>query len=369
MRVASLYSGVGGLDWGFAKEGYEFVFANDFNEFACETYTKNFQKFFQHDCNYLKVGDISKHLDDIPEHDLLLGGFPCPAWSLAGQRKGFDDDRGAEFWNCIKVLKKNQPKVAIFENVKGLLSHGDGESIKIMHEAFDEAGYKSDHRLFSLWKYGVPQDRQRVLLVCVRKDIDIEPLDLTPEATTDRKIALREVIGALTPPDPSDEHKFYQSHNYHAGRSDNKGRWMKIIKEGENLSHLTEEEILKRVAQNGDSIEEFTAWRRAALKKRLKTDDVGSLSLKPKTLMGYFRLNYNEIAPTMWFGNTSIPIHPTQDRSISIREAALIQGFPLDFDFFGGVSHRYKQIGNAVPPIFSEVLAKHAVAILAKVFP
>jgi DNA (cytosine-5)-methyltransferase 1 len=125
------------------------------------------------------------------------------------------------------------------------------------------------------------------------------------------------------------------NHNLHVS-TEVKQHWFKILKEGENLANLSEDVIRERQTELG--LEHVS---------------------KPKTLTGYRRLDSHKVAPTMMFGNTCLPIHPTEARNLSVREAATIQGFPLDFIFLGGISAQYKQVGNAVPPSFAVLLAEH----------
>lgn len=349
MKVASLFSGVGGLDYGFHHNPFfEIVFANDFEPNACKTYLKNFEGAEK----YLKEGDIEKLVNDIPQHDVIIGGFPCQAFTLAGSRKGFEDDavslktkeplkRGLQYQNCIKDLQLKQPKFFFFENVKGILSHAFKDSndqviktIDVIMDDFKAAGYNVFYKLAKMADYGVPQKRERVIFIGTRSDLDINPELLFPEPpkVIDRDLKLK---ANLIFGDPRESQ--YTNHNYHTGNSKGtKMGWIKVLLEGENLVDLTQDEIDTRC----DS---------AGIERRVK----------PNSVMGYRRLHGDQIAPTMMFGNTCLPIHPYEDRSISVREAAYIQGFPKDFVFMGGVASQYKQVGNAVPPIFSKFLANH----------
>jgi DNA (cytosine-5)-methyltransferase 1 len=320
IRVASLYTGVGGLDFGFIlNDAFSHVFANEWSKDAASTFSFNYERLKGRSADFLKIGDIAEFLPTIPEHDLLLGGFPCPSWSLAGKRQGFDDKRGQEFFNCLKVVTDCKPKMFVFENVKGLLSHNNGESLAFMLEKLSNEGYVVNATLHNFANYGIPQKRERVFMVGIRNDIkpfvvefDKKPAPIVSEVMDYVKANC--TFGVL-------------NHNLHIGNGKAKYHWFKILRPGENLKDLREAEVLRRETELG-------------LPPRRPL---------PKTLMGYVRMDPTTVAKTMAFGNTCLPMHPFEDRSISVREAATIQSFPLDFEFKGGIAAQYKQVGNAVP--------------------
>ena len=328
-KIASLFTGIGGLEYGFTKdENFDIVFANDFDHWACETYRCNHVNAE----SYLKEGDIKDYINNIPDHDILLGGFPCQPFTLAGHRKGFDDNRGLEFFNCVKALTLYKPKFFYFENVKGILSHDKGKTLSRVLEELNNCGYKVENKLVRMSNYGVSQHRERVIFIGVRNDLPYKPIDLYPSQCGGAK-SLRELLKDF-PPLSDTQTSDLINHNYHYGTS-RKMHWIKLLKEGENLYHLEEDEIRHR-------------------ERELNLEP----AVIPKSIMGYRRLDGNQISPTMMFGNTCLPIHFEEDRSISVREAAYVQSFPLDFEFKGGISYQYKQVGNAVPPVFGSLLAE-----------
>lgn len=327
IKVASLYTGVGGLDFGFAfNDAFEHVFANEWNKDAAATFKHNYRKSFDHEPAFLHVGDIATFIETILEHDLLLGGFPCPAWSIAGMRGGFDDVRGREFFNCLKVVTNCKPKMFVFENVKGLLSHNNGASIAFMVEKLIEQGYQVTHKLHKFSDYGIPQKRERVFMVGFRNDI--KPFDITfPNKPAPTIVEVLNYVKANCILGEG-------NHNNHLGRNGIKGHWMKVLLPGENLYNLSIDVIEARE-------------RKLGLPHRPK----------PQSAQGYVRMAENKVANTMMFGNTCLPIHPTEPRSISVREAAQFQSFPLFFEFLGGIAAQYKQVGNAVPYKIGQMLA------------
>jgi DNA (cytosine-5)-methyltransferase 1 len=327
-RVASLYCGAGGLDYGFqATPGFAHAFANDFEKSACATYAKNFRGAAE----YLKCGPIEDSLPDLMrmKFDLLIAGFPCPSWSMAGKRQGFVDKRGQEFFTCLSVLHACKPRMFIFENVKGLLSHEGGKSFEFMLTALKNLGYSVEYKLVRMRDHGVPTERARVIIVGSLMGPD-GLASVFPEAIEPKNLTLKDVLGVVGP--VGEGGKGYPNHNLHAPKK--KMHWIRVLKEGEELPNLSEEEVRRREAELG----------------------LEPLPI-PTSIMDYRRLSGGKVAPTMMFGNTSLPIHPYEDRNLSVREAATVQGFPLDFVFEGGVSAQYKQVGNAVPPLFSKQLA------------
>ena len=171
MKVASLFCGCGGLDYGFHKAGYEIVWSNDFDKYAVETYNKNFP-------NKAICADINQvDLDSIPKHDVLIGGFPCQPFSMMGKENGFKDRRGTLFFKVIEIIEnqKNrgqQPRIVVLENVRNLMTHDKGRTFKVIRETLEGLGYHVFSAQLNSADYGVPQTRNRVFLVCLMDDID-----------------------------------------------------------------------------------------------------------------------------------------------------------------------------------------------------
>lgn len=187
--AASLFCGAGGLDMGFDQAGFKTVWANDFEPSACETF-KKWNKTAEVVCGDIAKVDYSK----IPQTDIMLGGFPCQGFSLSGPRK-IDDSRNVLYKHYVKLVKQNQPMAFIGENVKGLLTMGDGEIIKAIIADFGKCGYDVFYKLINAKNYGVPQDRERVIITGFRKDLKVK--DFLLPNTNGEKMTLREAIGNL----------------------------------------------------------------------------------------------------------------------------------------------------------------------------
>ena len=183
MKVVSLFSGIGGLDQGFIDAGYDVVWANDFDQYAAYTYNKNNPEGIMH------LGDINEiDLDDIPQHDVLIGGFPCQPFSMMGEQKGFEDTRGTLFFRIVEIInyqikKQRAPRVIVLENVRRLLTHDNKKTFATIKRVLEELGYKVFYSVLNSADYGVPQIRNRLFIVCFRNnDVDFEfpaPIELS----------------------------------------------------------------------------------------------------------------------------------------------------------------------------------------------
>ncbi len=326
-RLVSLFSGCGGMDLGFKKAGYDIVYANDFDADAQKVYEKN-------------IGDIDKRsildvpVDEIPDCDILNAGFPCQPFSNAGNRKGVKDSRGNLYKECLRVIKEKQPKVIVFENVRGLLSIKDEKGnllidtiVKNLNEIGE--GYNVNYKLINASDYGVPQNRIRVIVVAFRKDLE-ETFVFPP---TKNKVGLS--IGNIIDipkeiPNQIDWEFSPQALSL-----------IKLIPEGGSWKSIPYELLPDRLKRIRDNMKKYHA---------------------PNM---YRRFARNEIAGTITASaqpeNCGI-IHPLEDRRFNVREIARIQTFPDDFAFFTdekkSVQNMYKVIGNAVPPLLAEVIAK-----------
>ena len=170
MKVVSFFSGLGGLDKGFVDMGYEIIWANDFDKYAVQTYEANFGKHIVH-------GDINEiPLEEIPDCDVLIGGFPCQPFSMMGQQKGFEDTRGTLFFRIAEIIndkieRGKKPKAVILENVRSLRTHDNGRTYREIQRILEEElGYKVYCEILNSADYGVPQTRNRTYIVCFAND-------------------------------------------------------------------------------------------------------------------------------------------------------------------------------------------------------
>lgn len=158
-RMIDLFAGIGGTRLGFYQTGaVNIVFSSEWDKFAQKTYYANYGE--------MPSGDITKiHESDIPDHDILVGGFPCVAFSQAGLKRGFDDTRGTLFFDIARIIKEKRPKAFLLENVKNLLGHDHGRTFETIHQTLEDMDYEVYHHIFPAKDFGVPQNRERIYIV------------------------------------------------------------------------------------------------------------------------------------------------------------------------------------------------------------
>lgn len=194
-KSIDLFAGVGGIRLGFDnafKSRIKTVFVSEIDEYAIKTYQSNFHDKFK------IVGDITTVSEDVvPSFDICLAGFPCQAFSLAGKRKGFEDDykgtcRGTLFLDVVRICEKHRPKVIFCENVKGLLLHDRGRTFRVIKKAFEQIGYRVFYKVLNSKNFGVPQNRERIYIVCFRNDLDSSMFEFP--ASTNSNCKLKDIL-------------------------------------------------------------------------------------------------------------------------------------------------------------------------------
>ena len=309
LKVASMFCGCGGMDLGilggfeylgkrYAKLPYEIVYALDNDEYCTKIYNDN----FKHKC---VVQDI-KSLDiaSLPDFDVLIGGFPCQSFSISAQnppRLGYKDERGMLFFEMVKILRERHPRFFIAENVKGLLSANKGKAFPMIIEEFENAGYKVVHKLLNAEEYGVPQRRQRVVIVGFRDEDDYNRFNY-PMPINNRK-TLGDVID---------------------WSADNDDKW-----------------FFRQKAVDG----------MMAVREKMNKGRVQNLNEPCNTISSHLaKVSLNSTDPVRFVND--------RYRRFTPRECARIQSFPDSF-VLDSVSEarQYKAIGNAVPPVMMWYIA------------
>ncbi len=334
-KLISLFSGCGGLDLGFEKAGFEKVWANDFDADAQAVYSLNLGDIDGRDIR--TVGE-----KEIPQGDILTAGFPCQPFSSAGSRKGVYDSRGMLYKECLRIIQDKMPKVIVFENVRGLLStkYIDGRNLAdvIVEDlsAMNEVGYNVVHKLLNASDYGVPQNRQRVFFVGVRKDLGVN--FIFPPKQKKEHLTLRHILDIPNT----------VKNQVDWGLSPQALEMIKYIPEGGSWKDVPYEKLAPRFQRIRDNMKKY---RSPNFYRRFSRDEINgtiTASAQPE--------------------NCGI-IHPTENRRYTIREVARIQSFPDDFLFIDdspkNIVAMYKVIGNAVPVSLAQSVA---LAIMEQVF-
>ena len=299
MKVVSLFSGAGGLDLGFKMAGHDIIWANDLYCDAVETYRHNIG-------DHVVCDDIAKvSASDVPDCDIIIGGFPCQGFSVANTKRHENDERNALYKQLIRIIDAKRPKFFLAENVKGLTNLAKGKVFQMILQDFTNLGYTVVSKVLNAADYGVPQTRQRVIIVGVRNDLDFTYE--FPAPTHDRKAA-----NGLLP-------------------------WVSVT---QALADIPDPD----------------------LPNDLPNHVYSKYKLNFNGYIGHRELNPDLPAPTVTArgdnrGGVVILPHPNGQRRMSCRELAAIQSFPLNFSFSGNNSSVYRQIGNAVPPLLGCAVA------------
>lgn len=327
-KSIDLFAGIGGIRMGFDKafgSNIKTVFVSEWDSYAQQTYSVNFKDDFQIN------GDITQiNEKDVPDFDICLAGFPCQAFSLAGKRMGFDDDykgkcRGTLFQDVARICDEKKPKVIFCENVKGLVMHDKGNTFKVITDTFAQLGYKVFYKVLNSKDFGVPQNRERIYIVCFRNDVAPESFEFPIKSG--KSMVLKDIIADA--PVPS---KYYLSERYlevlvnHKARHANKGNGFGYeIRDWDGISGA--------IVCGGMGRE-----RNLVIDKRPH-------SMVPTT-------------------HIQGEINKGGVRKMTPREWARLQGFPDSYKLPLADVHLYKQLGNSVTVNVIEAIAKNIKAVL-----
>lgn len=349
-NVISLFSGAMGLDIGLAKAGLNIVIGQDFDKSCVETMQANGHKVLCGDIREIKAPDLLEVTAmKTGEPFLICGGPPCQPFSTAGKRLGISDPRGSLFMDFIRMIDYIRPRFFVMENVKGLISSplkhvpiserdsSDPEQqlgtvLDVILNEFKKLNYKTVYGVLDAVNYGVPQFRERFVLIGSRDNEDIFlPVPTHFAVHQNEKYKWQSLSSAIK--DIEKEPGIF------ATFSQERLRFLRLVPEGGN-------------------------WR--SLPKEMIEEAMGGAYLSGGGKVGFYRrLSYSEPCPTLVTSpvqKATMMCHPTQDRPLSVREYARIQQFPEDWVFTGTVASQYRQIGNAVPVGLAEQIGKAIIA-------
>jgi DNA (cytosine-5)-methyltransferase 1 len=331
--VLELFAGAGGLAIGMEQAGLKCVALNEIDRYAAATLRNNRPHW-----NVME-GDIRKisFKEFKNQVDVVTGGFPCQAFSYAGKRFGFQDARGTLFYEFARTVQETQPKICIGENVKGLQNHDGGRTLKTMMAILDEIGYKVvDPKVLKAIYYNVPQKRERLILVGVRKDLDTDfsyPLPNKEIFNLSDALKNGSLFNCDVPDSPGTKYPA------------SKKKVLDLVPPGGYWRDLPLE-IQKEYMQKSF----FLGGGKTGMARRISWDEP-SLTLT--------------CSPAQ---KQTERCHPDETRPFTVREYARIQTFPDDWKFAGPVSAQYKQIGNAVPVNLGKAIGQSIISFLNQVY-
>lgn len=309
LTCASFFAGVGGIDLGFERAGFKTVYANEFDEFPANTFEANFP--IKVDCR--DINEVKN--EEIPNFNIMHGGFPCQAFSVAGYRQGFDDEkgRGVLFFQLARIFKDKKPEVVFLENVKNLVSHDNGKTFRIILEALEAEGYHVKYQVLNTMDYGnIPHNRERIYIVGFLEEKAYKEFEFP------KPIPLTTKLADLIDFESQLDKKYYYT--------------------AESFEHYNE------LKSNMTRMDTVYQWRRV-----------------------YVRENQSNVCPTltanMGTGGHNVPLILTKHgiRKLTPQECFSLQGFPKDYVLPEKMSnsHLYKQAGNSVSVAVIERIAKN----------
>lgn len=305
-----LFAGIGGIRLGFQKNGGKTIFSSEWDKFAKKTYEANFGEIPEGDITKIEPGDI-------PDHDILLAGFPCQPFSQAGLKKGFEDTRGTLFFNIAEILKEKRPKAFMLENVKQLRGHDKGKTYKIILNTLSELNYYVPcPQILNSVCFGVPQNRERIIIVGFNKDFLPEHFEdfVIPTGERKHQIKVGDILSQNVPDKYTISDRAYQGHlgRKEKNRQKGSGFGFRLFNEESKMTST----ITARYYKDGSE---------ALIEQKGKNP-----------------------------------------RMLTPRECARLQGFPEDFIIPVSDTQAYKQFGNSVCVPMIEAVAGEMIKFLEK---
>lgn len=306
VRFVDLFCGVGGIRLGMESQGYKCVFSCDINPDCQKTYHANFDE--------MPYGDISL-IDEssIPDHEILCAGFPCQPFSISGKKKGFEDTRGTLFFEICRIIEKKKPSIIFLENVKHLAHHDKGRTLKVILESLKNLGYKTSWKVLNGANFGVPQNRERIIIVANRDDKQFDFSKLK----TKEKVFLYQVL------DKKGDFEYLSPNDYTLIKSPKR----------QPLSGLM-----------------FAGYRNKTLRKsgvRPGTEHLSRVHKQPNRI--YSVMGTHPTLPSQeTSGRFFILTNDNKVRKLTLNECWRIMGFPEKFNKISATSEQYRQLGNSV---------------------
>lgn len=364
LTVIDLFCGAGGFSEGFRQAGFKVVAGLDIDKAAASTFKEAHPDahFFQESIELLNPKEIRKSLKlKKGELSCMVGGPPCQAYSVNNHNRGFHDIRAKLFRSYIKFVSEFRPKWVVIENVTGILSAGEGKAVVEITKALKKLGYTLELKILKAEEYGVPQSRRRVFILGTRTSSRIEwPKPIYSEndfvSVSDAISDLPSIRNGGGTPEMS--YRYEAKSNF---QKQSRKKSLTLFNHETNLLKGLNLKRLKFVQQGGSWRDIPTRLLPAGMRRANKSDHTKR----------YGRLKMNGLSSTILTKcdiHWGCFIHPTQDRVISVREAARFQSFPDHYRFFGSRTDQYRQVGNAVPPLLALAVAQAIKKSLVKSF-
>ncbi len=350
-KVLDLFCGCGGISEGYHLAGFDIAGGIDFNEYATVTFKHNFKKAIVHNIDIASFPN-EKIQEEYHDVDVIVGGPPCQGFSSANRwQKETEDPRNKLFFEYIRFVQEIRPKVIMIENVRGLLTRDNGYAIKRIQDILGNVDYNMTYQVLDASEYGVPQNRKRAIIVGIRKDyknVSFEFENLVKQSKTTVEDAIGELYDfeqskaaekeILAKPN-SPLRKYLRS-------KDNKVLDQDVVYPAEKV-----QKRISFVPQGGN-------WKDVP-------SDLWPSNRQNRHSSAYKRLDPKTQSCTIDTGNAhSNYFHPLYNRIPTIRESARLQSFPDSFEFQGPRGSKYRQVGNAVPPLLAKAIADEILRIL-----
>ena len=320
LKTIDLFAGIGGIRLGFERaSGFENAYSNEIDKFCATTYEKNFGE--------TPIGDITKvNAKDLPDFDVLLAGFPCQAFSIAGQKKGFSDTRGTLFFDVARIIKEKKPRAFLLENVKNLEKHDKGKTFGVIKNVLEsDLKYKVFHKVLNAKNFGVPQNRERVFIVGFRNDVDVNGYAI-PEKKDNGK-TLKDILEKNVPLRYFITKKRLQGMERHKERHKSKGNGFGYV--AHDKTDIASALVVGGMGRERNLVRDLESFN--------KIDD------QDKS-----RFNQGGI------------------RYLTERECARLQGYPETFEIPVSKTQAYRQFSNSVAVPVIEEIAKSIKKVLEK---
>ena len=366
LTAIDLFAGAGGLSEGFRLEDFHILVANDFDRDAAETYKLNHPEVHFIDGpiqningrDLLKIAGIKRG-----ELDVLIGGPPCQAFSVYNHKRGFHDERSGLFREYIRIVEAVIPKIIVMENVAGMASVERGRAITEIYESLGKIGYRVEHKLLKAEDYGVPQERRRIIFLGVLNYNEPQwPVPTHNKDGNEKMKKFNTVWDAISDLPKLDINDGFDEGNYiNSPLSDLQKR---LRKKSNTLYNHYAPYLAPINVHRMHFIPQGGSWRDIPYDllpngmKRAKRSD---------HTKRYGRLSQNGLSSTILTRcdpHWGAYIHPTQNRTLTVREAARLQTFPDRIRFLGARVQQYKQVGNAVPPFLAKAIANSVKTIV-----